>query len=260
MIFAAVDIDGFREVNDTLGRAGGDAVLINIPEHLRAGLPPEAQLGRFEEDEFAVVMTGDDARAADLLVGILRTSLQRPIFVDRMWQITASIGIAQAPEDGTTADELERAAPASRCGPPNAKAAAGRGVFSRRSKSNTRSGAFCCASFSRRFRSRCSTFTISRWSPRKAAPLSAWRRCCAGPIRCAARSCPRCFIPLAEQSGLMSQLGEIVLRRALADGARWPGLTVAGIFAVRFATAGWSILSVPSCPKPASARRAWFWK
>jgi EAL domain-containing protein (putative c-di-GMP-specific phosphodiesterase class I) len=35
------------------------------------------------------------------------------------------------------------------------------------------------------------------------------------------------FIPLAEQSGLMSQLGEIVLRRALSDGARWPALSVA---------------------------------
>ena len=38
---------------------------------------------------------------------------------------------------------------------------------------------------------------------------------------------PSVFIPLAEQSGLMSQLGEIVLRRALSDGARWKGLSVA---------------------------------
>ena len=41
------------------------------------------------------------------------------------------------------------------------------------------------------------------------------------------RVAPSVFIPLAEQSGLMSQLGEIVLRRALTDGARWPGLSIA---------------------------------
>ena len=38
---------------------------------------------------------------------------------------------------------------------------------------------------------------------------------------------PSVFIPLAEQSGLMSKLGEIVLRRALTDGARWPSLSMA---------------------------------
>ncbi len=226
VIFAAVDIDGFREVNDTLGRAGGDAVLINIAEHLRAGLPPEAQLGRFEEDEFAVVMTGDDARAADLLVGMLRTSLQRPIFVDRMWQITASIGIAQAPEDGTTADELTRRA----------------GLALRAAKREGRGRArgfqpqIEIEYAERRFLLRELQSAISlqmfdvHYQPVVAAEggaivgveaLLRWTHPLRGAIL------PSVFIPLAEQSGLMSQLGEIVLRRALADGARWPGLTVA---------------------------------
>src|SRR6202167_757275 len=44
--FALIDLDNFREVNDTLGLSGGDAVLTNIAEHLREGLPPGAELGR----------------------------------------------------------------------------------------------------------------------------------------------------------------------------------------------------------------------
>ena len=57
VVFALIDLDGFREVNDTLGRAGGDAVLMSIAEHLQAGLLPGATLGRFEEDEFAVIVS-----------------------------------------------------------------------------------------------------------------------------------------------------------------------------------------------------------
>ena len=75
VVFARIDLDGFREVNDALGRAGGDAVLTNIAEHLRAGLPADAVLGRFEEDEFAVIMAGDDARAAGALSDTLRAAL-----------------------------------------------------------------------------------------------------------------------------------------------------------------------------------------
>jgi diguanylate cyclase (GGDEF)-like protein len=55
VVLALVDLDGFREVNDTLGRSGGDALLTGIAEHLKAGLPPGAILGRFEEDQFAVI-------------------------------------------------------------------------------------------------------------------------------------------------------------------------------------------------------------
>src|SRR5579872_5137974 len=86
---ALIDLDGFREVNDTLGRAGGDAVLASIAEHLKAGLLPGALLGRFEEDQFAVIVAREDRRAVDLLIESLRPPLLRPIFMDRMWQLTA---------------------------------------------------------------------------------------------------------------------------------------------------------------------------
>ena len=100
VVLALVDLDGFREVNDTLGRSGGDALLGSIAEHLKAGLPTDAILGRFEQDEFAVIAASNDPDVEDLVIEALRASLLRPIFMERMWQITASVGTARAPDHG----------------------------------------------------------------------------------------------------------------------------------------------------------------
>jgi diguanylate cyclase (GGDEF)-like protein len=226
IVLALVDLDGFREVNDTLGRSGGDALLGSIAEHLKAGLPTGAILGRFEEDEFAVIAASDDPGVEDLLIDALRASLLRRIFMGRMWQITASIGTARAPDHGASAEELVRRA----------------GLALRAAKRNGRGHA-------RRFEPQIETDHAERrfmlhelqsaialqafeveYQPIVAADggamvgveaLLRWRHPTRGPIP------PSVFIPLAEQSGLMSQLGEIVLRRALSDGARWPTLSVA---------------------------------
>jgi diguanylate cyclase (GGDEF)-like protein len=226
VVFALIDLDGFREVNDALGRAGGDAVLINIAEHLRAGLPPGATLGRFEEDQFAVIDSSDDRRAAERLIETLRAALLRPVFVDRMWQITASIGVAEAPQDGTSGEEIVRRA----------------GLALRAAKRIGRGGA-------QRFQPQIETDYAERrfllhelqsaialqsfgveYQPIVAAEggamigveaLLRWTHPIRGPIS------PSVFIPLAEQSGLMSQLGEIVLRRALADAVHWSPLSIA---------------------------------
>jgi len=226
VIFALIDLDNFREVNDTLGRAGGDAVLVNIAEHLQAGLLAGAKLGRFEEDEFAVILTGDDEHSATLLIDSLRAALLRPIFMDRMWQVTASIGIAQAPEDGATGEELARRA----------------GLALRAAKREGRGMARCFEPqieteyAERRFllRELQSAIALQAFDVEYQPIVSAeggaiigveallrWTHPTRGAIP------PSVFIPLAEQSGLMSQLGEIVLRRALSDGARWPSLSVA---------------------------------
>ena len=224
--FALIDLDGFREVNDTLGRTGGDAVLTNIAVHLQAGLPSGALLGRFEEDEFAVIIRSEDRHAATLLGKTLRTVLLRPIFVDRTWQITAGIGIAQAPDDGTTGEEVARRA----------------GLALRAAKQEGRGRTRLFAPqiendyAERRFLLRELQSAIALqafdvyYQPVVAAEggamigveaLLRWIHPSRGAIA------PAVFIPLAEQSGLMSQLGEIVLRRALSDGARWPSLLIA---------------------------------
>ncbi len=226
VVFALIDLDGFREVNDALGRSGGDAVLRSVAEHLQAGLPPGALFGRFEEDEFAVIAGSDDPNIAATLIGSLRNALQRPIFVDRMWQITAGIGVAQAPEDGTSGEELARRA--------------GLALRAAKREGRGRTRAFApqieTEYAERRFLLRELQSAVSLeafevyYQPVVAAggggivgveALLRWLHPTHGAIP------PSVFVPLAEQSGLMSQLGEIVLRRALADAVRWPNFSIA---------------------------------
>jgi len=225
VVFALVDLDGFREVNDTLGRSGGDAVMFAIAEHLKSALPAAALLARFEEDEFAVIAAGEERKMAATLADALRTALQRPVFVERMWQISAGIGIAQAPDDGTTADEIMRRAGLAL----RAAKRDGRGrvrFFAPQIETDYAERRFLLRELQTAISLR--TFDV-HYQPIVAADgagivgveaLLRWTHASRGPIS------PAVFIPLAEQSGLMSQLGEIVLRRALADAIRWPNIFI----------------------------------
>jgi diguanylate cyclase (GGDEF)-like protein len=226
VVFALIDLDGFRDVNDTLGRAAGDTVLLNIAERLRAGLPAGALFGRFEDDEFAVIVSSDDRRTATVLTEALRASLLRPMFIDRMWQIAAGIGIAQAPEDGTTGEELmRRASLALRAAKREGRGKARRfepqieaEYAERRSLLRELETAISLQAFDVHYQP---VVAASGGAIVGVEALLRWTHPTRGAIA------PSVFIPLAEQSGLMSQLGEIVLRRALSDGARWKGLSVA---------------------------------
>ncbi len=222
---ALIDIDGFRDINDTLGRAGGDTMLCSIAERLKAGLPPGTIFGRFEDDTFAAVATSDDAQLAGKLGERLSEALAAPFYMDQLWEISAGIGIAKAPEDGVTGDELQRhAALALRTAKRGGRASvrhfvpeihqehAERRFFLRELETAITQNAFDV-----------------HYQPVVAAEgggmvgveaLLRWNHPTRGAIP------PSLFIPLAEQSGLMIRLGELVLRRALADGARWPSLFI----------------------------------
>jgi len=223
--FALLDIDGFHDVNDTLGRAGGDIVLGAIAERLKSALPPGALLGRFDDDGFAVVAASDDAGLATQLADKLAGALAAPIHMDQMWQISAGIGIAKAPEDGTTGDELQRhAALALRTAKRGGRGSVRHFVPQIHAEHSER------RFFLRELETAIAqqAFEI-HYQPVVAAEgggmvgveaLLRWTHPTRGAIA------PSVFIPLAEESGLMIKLGEIVLRRALADGARWPNLFV----------------------------------
>jgi diguanylate cyclase (GGDEF)-like protein len=118
-----IDLDAFREINEALGREGGDAVLVQIAWHLKAGVPAEALFGRFEDDAFAVLMTCDDARGADTFAASLRAVLSGPILVDRA---SRSAQPSASRRRLTTARRRRNwpAAPGLRCVPPSAKAGA----------------------------------------------------------------------------------------------------------------------------------------
>jgi len=104
-----VDIDGFKKVNDTLGHAAGDQVLVAVADRLRGVLQPVDTPARFGGDEFAVLLEdiSDAARAADVAERLL-DALAVPFMIrGRDTNVGASIGIAVA-ERGVSAEDLLR--------------------------------------------------------------------------------------------------------------------------------------------------------
>jgi diguanylate cyclase len=104
-----VDLDGFKEINDTLGHAAGDLVLIQVAQQLVAAAGPEATVIRLGGDEFAICfprpMSASFATdTAKRILGILASSGFSALEVQL--DVRASIGVAIAPYDGSTLSEL----------------------------------------------------------------------------------------------------------------------------------------------------------
>ncbi len=224
--FALVDPDSFREVNDTLGRGGGDEVMRAIARRLKTGLPEAALLGRFEDDEFAVVAGGNDPGLADALAAALRAAFAEPLEAAHGLHVSTAIGVVQAPEDGATAEDLIRCAGLAI----DAAKRDGRGVtrrfvpqieidqLERRFLLRELKAAIAARGFELHYQP---IVAAARGTVLGVEALLRWSHAERGDIA------PSTFIPLAEQHGLMNELGEFVLRRALADAVRWPGLFVA---------------------------------
>ena len=102
-----VDLNGFKEVNDTLGHHHGDLVLQAVGPRLRASFRSEDLVARLGGDEFAVFMPGADGDAAQAAVQRLQDALHRPVEVDGIsLELDASIGLAWYPDHGSDVDTL----------------------------------------------------------------------------------------------------------------------------------------------------------
>jgi diguanylate cyclase (GGDEF)-like protein len=103
-----IDLDRFKEVNDTLGHDYGDALLVEVAERLSGALRRDDTLARFGGDEFAVLVAGAPDRAAVIeLAGRLQEALRRPFALRGVAvELEASIGVAFYPEHGRTAGRL----------------------------------------------------------------------------------------------------------------------------------------------------------
>jgi diguanylate cyclase (GGDEF)-like protein len=104
----AIDLDGFKEVNDTLGHHAGDDVLQQVARLFAAYLRRVDTIARTGGDEFSVVLEGPIARHEAMEVAsMLKELLEAPLSVTgRAMQIGASIGLAMFPDDAQTPEEL----------------------------------------------------------------------------------------------------------------------------------------------------------
>src|SRR4051794_14048515 len=103
-----LDLDGFKEVNDTLGHHHGDLLLVEVGERLRTAIGDVGIVARLGGDEFAVLLSGTDDEDRAIRVGrrVLR-SLEQPIALDGMEvEVGGSLGLALAPVHATDAAGL----------------------------------------------------------------------------------------------------------------------------------------------------------
>jgi diguanylate cyclase (GGDEF)-like protein/PAS domain S-box-containing protein len=226
LVLLYVDLDNFKEINDTFGHDAGDRVLETVSERLSRVLPKESVVGRLAGDEFAVFAETTDGERdrheqAASLAKILLTEIARPQHVgEHELEVTASIGIAACPENGDNVIDLIRNADAAMY---HAKRA-GRNchVFYAPEMNAAAVERLLLKSKLRRALDRAEF--VLRYQPKVdlasglvvgAEALLRWRLPGHGEIA------PAQFIPLAEESRLILDIGAWVLNQVCSDYAEW---------------------------------------
>lgn len=105
----AMDLDHFKDINDSMGHNIGDAILRGIGKRLRAALPESAIIARIDADEFAVTMplSTDINNARDVADKIAKVIRSEPFKVfNETFQVRASIGVSTFPDDATDPDQV----------------------------------------------------------------------------------------------------------------------------------------------------------
>ena len=219
----SIDLDQFKEVNDSRGHATGDKLLQVVGERLRNSLKSADMVARFGGDEFQVLLNAGDPRidVPEIAARIVE-NLSRPYAIeDDLINIGASIGFAYAPRDAATADEILRCADMALY----AAKASGRGV----------SHAFD-AEMELALRRRQEISDILRqaletdqlqihYQPvvdARTGQVVACEALARLPHPVEGMIPPGEFIAVAEESGLIVKLGDWILRRACSHAATWP--------------------------------------
>jgi diguanylate cyclase (GGDEF)-like protein len=230
------DLDGFRLINSAFGNEFGDRLLVAVGERLRDCMREGDHIGRVGADEFCVVASVRELEQAIQLSDRIAAAISEPFVIDgQQVEMTSCAGIAMAPNDGYEADLLMD----------NAQFALGRARSEGRGKRcffevgmDARAKARRLLELDLRKAIAAEEFevfyqplvNIASGAVSGAEALLRWQHPHRGMIS------PADFIPLAEETGLIADLGPWVLRQACLEAAGWPNeLRVAvNISAVQF--------------------------
>ncbi|QGP80267.1 EAL domain-containing protein [Sphingobium sp. CAP-1] len=218
-----LDLDRFKTVNDTLGHPAGDALLRQVSQRLQRVVGEKGLVGRQGGDEFKILLPGrhEQTMIAHLAQAIISAVSQPYMIEGTAVVIGVSIGISACPQDGVTADALIRNADLALY----AAKGDGRGLHrfyssemhadaeDRRQLEEDLRRALAADGLHLVYQSVVSSRTeqITGYEA-----LLRWTHPTRGPIS------PALFIPIAEDSGLIAQIGEWVMRTACRDAAQWP--------------------------------------
>jgi len=227
-ILLLLDLDRFKMVNDSLGHAVGDEMLIEVARRLEAAVRLGDTVARLGGDEFAILLEDCEVAAAERQASRVLQSLSQPMWISgHQVEATASIGIAVATSTSSAGDLLRNADVAMY----RAKAAGG-----------SRFQMFQHAMFEAAAREMELTAALRRALERdefvlhyqpivdvmtgqvtSMEALARWRHPQLGLLR------PKEFIPVAEESGLIVRLGSWVLHEACRAAAEWPNQTALNV-------------------------------
>jgi diguanylate cyclase (GGDEF)-like protein len=219
-----LDLDGFKQVNDTLGHRTGDDLLREVGRRLRAATRAGELASRLGGDEFAVLLDlgpgGHQSGLVAQAVGRLVGDLERPVEVDGLdLEVRVSAGAAVVPEPGVGLDELLQRADAAMY---DAKRTRARGAVADVARGTRLASGMALAGDLRRALERGELVVdyqpaadLRTGQITAAEALVRWQHPELG------RLAPDVFIPVAEQAGLVTALTYEVLQTALGDAASW---------------------------------------
>ena len=216
-----VDLDRFKQINDTLGHSYGDRVLKEVALRLKESLREVDTVARLDGDEFALLVHQADARGAEHAARRVQEAMSRPFCFDTLsFTVTCSIGIALFPGDGASAEELLASAERAMHWVKESGRSAFRfhqprkdvDLLSRMRLDHAMRQALQEHEFRLHFQPQVSLETGELVG---AEALIRWRDPLRGDVP------PSEFIPVAEESGFIVSIGQWVLEQAVAQAAAW---------------------------------------
>jgi diguanylate cyclase (GGDEF)-like protein len=216
-----LDLDRFKQINDSLGHEIGDRVLLDCADRLKGCLRQGDVVARMSGDQFALLVHEADSRGAEAAARRVLDAVSHPCSVDGLqFTLTCSVGVAQYPADGSDAEMLMRHAESAM---QRAKQG-GRGCFrfhQAHQDADMRQRmrldhAMRQALASQRFRLHYQPqIDLKTGAVIGAEALIRWRDPELGEVS------PGQFIPVAEETGFIIAIGDWVLEQAVRQAARW---------------------------------------